>query len=113
MKSPSNLIRLYLVFLSALALIPISFVQAADSPIPETVHLTVHYQRNASDYTDWNVYLWRDVTGSGDKEVSAAGFPFTSEVSIRANVTYLILLLLFGSGYCNGNTSTRTILLIS
>ena len=81
MKSPSNLIRLYLVFLSALALIPISFVQAADSPIPETVHLTVHYQRNASDYTDWNVYLWRDVTGSGDKEVSAAGFPFTSEDS--------------------------------
>ncbi len=79
MKSPGKLFRIYLVVVSALALIPMSAVRAADSPIPDTVHLTVHYQRNASDYTDWNVYLWRDVTGSGDKEVAATGFPFTSD----------------------------------
>ena len=87
MKSLGKLLRLFWVFISTLALIPISVVQAADSPIPDTVHLTVHYQRNTRDYADWNVYLWRDVLGSGDKEVSAAGFPFTSEDSYGKVVT--------------------------
>ena len=46
------------------------------SALPETVTLTVHYNRTAGDYEGWNVYLWRNVDGSGDKEVKADGFAF-------------------------------------
>jgi len=64
---------------AALANFAITPVHAA---LPDTVHLTVHYQRSAADYNDWNVYLWRDLPGSAnDKEVSAAGFPFQSDDS--------------------------------
>ena len=78
MTSFRRITLLATVFLSAAIVVPLSAVHAA---IPATVHLTVHYQRPAGDYKDWNVYLWRDVSGAGDKEVSAAGFPFTASDS--------------------------------
>ena len=57
-----------------------TFLAPVRAALPDTVHLTIHYQRTAADYTDWNVYLWRDLPGTAnDKEVSAAGFPFQSE----------------------------------
>ncbi len=46
------------------------------SALPEKVTLTVHYNRTAGDYEGWNVYLWRNVDGNGDKEVKAEGFAF-------------------------------------
>lgn len=46
------------------------------SALPEKVTLTVHYNRTAGDYEGWNVYLWRNVDGAGDKEVKADGFAF-------------------------------------
>ena len=46
------------------------------SALPDKVTLTVHYNRTAGDYEGWNVYLWRNVDGSGDKEVKADGFAF-------------------------------------
>lgn len=56
------------------------FLAPVRAALPDTVHLTVHYQRTAADYTDWNVYLWRDLPGSAnDKEVAASGFPFQTE----------------------------------
>jgi pullulanase len=62
------------------AITPALWLSPARAALPETVHLTVHYQRSAADYKDWNVYLWRDLPGTaGDKEVSAAGFPLTSK----------------------------------
>ena len=58
------------------------FLAPVRAALPDTVHLTIHYQRTNADYTDWNVYLWKDLPGSAnDKEVSAAGFPFQSEDS--------------------------------
>ena len=57
---------------------PAFWLAPARAAIPDTVHLTIHYQRTASDYKDWNVYLWKDLPGTAnDKEVSAAGIPFT------------------------------------
>ena len=68
--------------------VPIIAVPNAQAALPDTVHLTVHYQRSASDYPNWNIYLWRDLPGSAnDKEVSAAGFPFTSNDSYGAVAT--------------------------
>jgi pullulanase len=61
------------------SLLPVIAEPSAYAALPDTVHLTVHYQRPASDYQNWNVYLWRDLPGTAnDKEVSANGFPFTS-----------------------------------
>ena len=71
------------------ALQPAIWLPAAHAALPDTVHLTIHYQRSAADYKDWNVYLWRDLPGSAnDKEVSAAGFPFTGTDSfgVIANI---------------------------
>ena len=57
-----------------------TFLAPVRAALPDTVHLTIHYQRTAADYTDWNVYLWRDMAGTAnDKEVSAAGFPFQTD----------------------------------
>ncbi len=44
---------------------------------PSTVHLTIHYQRPAEDYKGWNLWLWKNVSGSsGDVDVSANGVEF-------------------------------------
>jgi pullulanase len=44
---------------------------------PSTVHLTIHYQRPAEDYTGWNLWLWKNVSGAtGDVDVSANGVQF-------------------------------------
>ncbi len=69
------------------SLIPALANQSAQAALPDTVHLTVHYQRSASDYQNWNVYLWKDLPGTAnDKEVSAAGFPFSGTDSYGAIV---------------------------
>ena len=71
------------------ALQPAIWLPAAHAALPDTVHLTIHYQRSAGDYKDWNAYLWRDLPGTAnDKEVSAAGFPFTGTDSfgVIANI---------------------------
>ncbi len=44
---------------------------------PSTVHLTIHYQRPADDYKGWNVWLWKNVSGTtGDVDVSPTGSEF-------------------------------------
>jgi len=54
---------------------------------PDAVHVIVHYNRTNADYAQWNVYYWRNVDGSGDKEVSAAGFAFSGSDSFGAIAT--------------------------
>lgn len=83
-KSPRAIASASIVFLVA-AIFPAIALAPARAALPDTVHLTVHYQRTASDYKDWNVYLWRDLPGTtNDKEVSAAGFPFASQDTFGA-----------------------------
>ena len=56
---------------------PVIWSTSARAALPDTVHLTIHYQRPAGDYKNWNAYLWRDLPGSAsDKEVSATGIAF-------------------------------------
>ena len=62
------------------AVLPAIWLTPVRAALPDTVHLTVHYQRTNADYKDWNVYLWKDLPGSSnDKEVSAAGVAFTGQ----------------------------------
>jgi pullulanase len=70
-----------LTFSLVLALVqPVLWLAPARAALPDTVHLTIHYQRTASDYKDWNAYLWKDLPGTAnDKEVSAAGISFTGK----------------------------------
>ena len=45
--------------------------------MPDKVKLTVHYNRTAGDYDTWNVYLWKNVDGNGDKGLADAGYAFS------------------------------------
>ena len=44
---------------------------------PALVKLTVHYQRADSEYTGWNLWLWKNVTTGTDIDVNKAGVTFT------------------------------------
>ncbi|MEI6649078.1 MAG: type I pullulanase [Actinomycetes bacterium] len=80
MKSNFRRIAPYLVTALLASVIPTVSLSAAQAALPDTAHLTVHYQRTSSDYKDWNVYLWKDLPGSSsDKEISAAGVAFTGQ----------------------------------
>lgn len=46
--------------------------------MPDKVKLTVHYNRTAGDYDTWNVYLWKNLDGNGDKGLAEAGYPFAT-----------------------------------
>ena len=70
-------------FISILSSIIVSIGLVASTGLsaqamPDKVKLTVHYNRTAGDYDTWNVYLWKNVDGNGDKEVSPTGFPFAT-----------------------------------
>ncbi|MEY4078560.1 MAG: hypothetical protein RIS80_329 [Actinomycetota bacterium] len=74
-KKIRSLLSTFTAVLTALAMV--FTTGAAAQALPDKVKLTVHYNRVAGDYDTWNVYLWRNVDGNGDKEVAANGFMFT------------------------------------
>jgi len=53
-----------------------SMAQAAN---PASVSLTVHYQRPESDYTGWNLWLWKNLATGSDVDVNPNGVTFTSD----------------------------------
>ena len=53
---------------------------------PALVKLTVHYQRSDNDYTNWNLWLWRNSSGT-DSDVSKTGVPFTGSDDFGKLVT--------------------------
>ena len=60
-----------LVALFSLAVLFISGVPAVSSAAtPAVVKLTVHYQRADSEYTNWNLWLWKNVTTGSDVDVN-------------------------------------------
>ena len=65
------------VFLALVAALVFSFPSIATGA-PATVNLTVHYQRPAGDYQNWNLWLWKNLAGPGDVDVNANGVEFTS-----------------------------------
>ena len=66
------------VALFALAVLFTSGLPAVSSAAtPAVVKLTVHYQRADSEYTGWNLWLWKNVTTGTDVDVNKAGVAFT------------------------------------
>lgn len=67
-----------LVALTSLAILFASGLPAVSSAaIPASIKLTVHYQRADSEYTNWNLWLWKNVTTGSDVDVNKAGVQFT------------------------------------
>ena len=86
-KNPRRALLVTFALIAAL-IQPAFWLTPARAALPDTVHLTIHYQRSASDYKDWNVYLWKDLPGTAnDKEVSAAGFTFGGKDTFGAIAT--------------------------
>lgn len=73
--------RIGLVFSLVISLFASFFVAAPATALDsDTVNLTIHYQRPAGDYDNWNVYLWRNDDAAGkDQEVDPNGFKFESD----------------------------------
>jgi pullulanase len=66
------------VALFSLAILLASGLPAVSSAAnPAVVKLTVHYQRADSEYTGWNLWLWKNVTTGTDVDVNKAGVNFT------------------------------------
>jgi pullulanase len=52
---------------------------AIATALPPTVNLTVHYQRPASDYQGWNLWIWKNLTSGADVDVDSNGVTFTAD----------------------------------
>jgi pullulanase len=78
------------VAISALFALILSFFSgsAALAAIPDTVTVTVHYHRTASDYDNWNVFTWKNLNSGNDG--SSPTFPFTGTDSFGAVVTFSV-----------------------
>ena len=51
----------------SVVLVMMSAPLQAHAATPSTVHLTVHYQRPADDYTSWNLWLWKNIIVGNDQ----------------------------------------------
>jgi len=61
----------------ALATLAVGIPSIASAANPETVKLTVHYQRVEADYSSWNLWLWKNMATGADVDVSKTGVQFT------------------------------------
>ncbi len=71
----------------ALVTLAVGFPSIASGANPETVKLTVHYQRVAADYASWNLWLWRNKVTGTDDEINKAGVQFTGDDAFGKVVT--------------------------
>ena len=63
----------------ALATLAVGIPSIASAANPETVKLTVHYQRVEADYASWNLWLWKNMATGADVDVSKTGVQFTGD----------------------------------
>jgi pullulanase len=81
--APFRLIAIALAAVVTLVGLP----HIATAANPALVKLTVHYQRSDNDYTNWNLWLWRNVATGTDSDVNKAGVPFTGSDDFGKSVT--------------------------
>jgi pullulanase len=71
--------RFYIALSSILTILAVGLPGVSHAANPETVKLTVHYQRVDADYTSWNLWLWKNMATGTDVDVNKAGVQFTGE----------------------------------
>lgn len=59
-------------------------VTAASAAMPDTVNLTVHYQRTDGDYTGWDVYTWKNMNSGSDGASTVCAFSATDDFGALA-----------------------------
>ncbi|HRD09700.1 MAG TPA: type I pullulanase [Candidatus Nanopelagicaceae bacterium] len=77
--------KIFSAFLATFALL-LSGVPALAAP--DSIKLTVHYQRPAGDYNGWNLWIWKNSDNNSlDTPVSQTGVPFTGNDDFGKVVT--------------------------
>lgn len=71
--------RRYIALSSLLAMLAVGFPNLSSAANPETIKLTVHYQRVEADYTSWNLWIWKNLLTGTDTDVNKAGVQFNGE----------------------------------
>ena len=66
-------------FSSILAVLIVGFPAISNAANPETIKLTVHYQRTEPDYATWNLWIWKNMLTGADVDVNKAGVQFTGD----------------------------------
>ena len=84
MRNPVR--KLQALFL-AIATLSVGIPSIAIAANPETVKLTVHYQRVDADYASWNLWLWKNKLTGTDVDVNKAGVQFTGDDAFGKVVT--------------------------
>ncbi len=64
-------VRKLFTFFSAIAMLLGAGTVANAATIPATLHIKVHYNRDAGDYAGYNLYLWKNMITGTDASVSA------------------------------------------
>jgi pullulanase len=74
-----NPLRNSIFFISIVAVLATVFPAISNAANPETIKLTVHYQRTEPDYASWNLWIWKNMLTGADVDVNKAGVQFTGE----------------------------------
>lgn len=79
--------RSFIALSTLLAVLAIGLPTVSNAANPETIKLTVHYQRTDADYTSWNLWIWKNLLTGTDVDVNKAGVTFTSDDAYGKVVT--------------------------
>ncbi len=71
--------RFYIALSAIVTIFTVGMPGVSYAANPETVKLTVHYQRVEADYTSWNLWLWKNMATGTDADVNKAGVQFTGD----------------------------------
>jgi type I pullulanase len=74
-----NPLRKSIALISFVAILVTAFPAVSNAANPETVKLTVHYQRTEPDYASWNLWLWKNMLTGADVDVNKSGVQFTGD----------------------------------
>ena len=70
-----------------LSILTVGVPTVSNAANPETIKLTVHYQRTDADYTSWNLWIWKNLLTGTDVDVNKAGVTFTGDDAYGKVVT--------------------------
>jgi pullulanase len=79
--------RSFVALSTILAVLAIGLPTVSSAANPETIKLTVHYQRTDADYTSWNLWIWKNLLTGTDVDVNKAGVTFTGDDAYGKVVT--------------------------
>ncbi|CAN2213028.1 PulA Type II secretory pathway, pullulanase PulA and related glycosidases [Candidatus Nanopelagicaceae bacterium] len=72
-------LRRSVVVASLIAIFATGFPALSSAANPETIKLTVHYQRTEPDYATWNLWIWKNMLTGADVDVNKSGVQFTGD----------------------------------